>query len=121
MFCPSCGTEYRPGFDRCADCDVPLTEKAPPEPSHEGTDLVELTSTTDVGFLPLVKSVLDAAGIPYVVQGEEALGLLPVGAYSGREGPRPLRASILVPGDRLEEARSLLDSADDSPQTGEEA
>lgn len=24
MFCPNCRAEYRPGFVRCADCDVPL-------------------------------------------------------------------------------------------------
>lgn len=26
MFCPRCHSEYRPGFTRCADCDVELVE-----------------------------------------------------------------------------------------------
>lgn len=30
MFCPSCGAEYREGFDRCVDCDVALVATAPP-------------------------------------------------------------------------------------------
>jgi hypothetical protein len=28
-FCPSCGAEYRAGFDRCSDCDEPLAPFAP--------------------------------------------------------------------------------------------
>jgi hypothetical protein len=26
MICPSCGSEYREGFTRCAECDVDLVE-----------------------------------------------------------------------------------------------
>jgi hypothetical protein len=26
MYCPSCGSEYRPGYTECADCKVPLVE-----------------------------------------------------------------------------------------------
>ena len=29
MFCPACKVEYRSGFSRCADCDVPLVERLP--------------------------------------------------------------------------------------------
>ena len=29
MFCPECSTEYRPGFTRCADCDVDLVQELP--------------------------------------------------------------------------------------------
>jgi|HubBroStandDraft_6_1064221.scaffolds.fasta_scaffold345108_1 hypothetical protein len=31
MFCPQCKAEYRPGFTRCADCDVPLVDELPAE------------------------------------------------------------------------------------------
>lgn len=29
MFCPQCNAEYRPGFTRCADCDVDLVNEPP--------------------------------------------------------------------------------------------
>ena len=32
MFCPQCKAEYRPGFQRCADCDVELVEELPKHP-----------------------------------------------------------------------------------------
>src|SRR5258706_6152278 len=31
MFCPECRAEYRPGFGRCADCDVDLVQELPLE------------------------------------------------------------------------------------------
>jgi hypothetical protein len=31
MFCPECRAEYRPGFIRCADCDVDLAQELPVE------------------------------------------------------------------------------------------
>ena len=31
MFCPECRAEYRPGFTRCADCDVDLVQELPVE------------------------------------------------------------------------------------------
>jgi len=31
MFCPECHAEYRPGFYRCADCDMDLVDALPPE------------------------------------------------------------------------------------------
>ena len=29
MYCPSCESEYRPGYTECADCNVPLVEQLP--------------------------------------------------------------------------------------------
>jgi hypothetical protein len=34
MFCPECRAEYRPGFTRCADCDVDLVQELHAESSE---------------------------------------------------------------------------------------
>ena len=58
MFCPECSAEYREGFARCSDCDVPLVAALPPEEtdairgSEEATvfvtrDMVEAETVKD--------------------------------------------------------------------------
>jgi len=91
MHCPKCGAEYRPGFSRCADCDVDLVDEHVEEPSipDPHRELVPVFKTTDSILLPVVKSLLDSAGIEYVSQGEEALGILPL----GQAGSKVVRAS----------------------------
>jgi hypothetical protein len=36
MYCPQCKAEYRPGFTRCADCDVDLVYELPTSASGSG-------------------------------------------------------------------------------------
>lgn len=105
MICPTCGDEFRDGFDRCPDCDIDLVEPQPgarSEPDHP--ESAELLLTSDMGFLAVAKSVLADASIPYSVQGEESMVLY--GSPSGM----PTR--LFVPADRLGEASALLESAD---------
>ena len=111
MYCPDCRAEFRDEIAVCPDCEVSLVLELPPEPELDEEDLVSVLETADVSVLPVVKSVLRAAEIPFVVQGDEALGVLPVGRVglggisSGGHG---LSAGILVPRDREEEARAVL-------------
>ena len=51
----------------------------PPEPENLGTVL----EIADVNLLAVIKSILDGAEIPYLIQGEEALNLLPLGRLGG--------------------------------------
>jgi len=67
---------------------------------------------SDPAVLPVIKSILTGADIPYLVQGEEAMSLLPVGQLSAFN-KRGLAAAILVPPDYAEEARLLLSEAEE--------
>lgn len=65
MFCPNCGTEYRPGFKRCADCDVDLVDQLPErrDAEAEKTGPVVVFVTSSTWETDLVKSLLEASGI----------------------------------------------------------
>lgn len=129
MYCPECGAEFREEITNCVDCEVALVAERPPEREFREDDLVTVLETADVAVLPVVKSLLRAAEIPFLVQGDEAMGVLPVGKI-GLGGltakGHGLSAGILVPKDREEEARALLtelpdvdDQVSDSPTTPE--
>ncbi len=73
MFCPKCKAEYREGFTECADCQVPLVNELPsesPEPIPEFVDVEAVLSTKDPGEVALIKSLLEAEDIPFIVQGD---------------------------------------------------
>ncbi len=67
----------------------------------------ELLQVSDLGELELVKSLLDAAEIPFVVEGESSLRTLPVTAPGFFRG-RGLAAVIRVRQEDLERARLLV-------------
>ena len=73
-------------------------------------EYVAVWSTTDNFLLPMIRSVLTAAEIPHIVQGEEALGLFPMGGVGGSQSTfrKGLAATILVPRERHEEADRLI-------------
>lgn len=95
MFCPSCKSEYRPGFDKCADCGVSLVESLPNDSAPDRLELLAVLTAPDAYDLPGAIATLDAAGVPYVVQDKT-------------EGSGQVITELLVPLDHYEEALSLL-------------
>jgi hypothetical protein len=69
MFCPNCRYEYVHDKTTCPDCGVALVDELPPEPTDQPKDeesvvvYVSLTRSQSA----LVSSVLDGAGIEYVM------------------------------------------------------
>lgn len=96
MYCPTCRSQYRPGFTWCKDCDVSLVDEIPDEVKPEFINLVEALSIADAGQIPLIKSILEAEEIPYVAQGENF------------NLARNIPVRFLVPEDYLEQARAVL-------------
>ncbi len=74
----------------------------------DSEDLVRIFQTADSTLLPVIKSMLDGAGIPYIVQGDHALGMLPLGPFGTGVTRGLLGAIILVPRSRAPEAEELL-------------
>lgn len=107
MICPRCHTEYRKGFDRCADCDIPLVDELPPEPEPPPTTPAEpdgewvvianLTMQTDV---VLLKSMLDSEGIHFVVLGDSSVFIM--------DGPA-LAVRFMVPAIDVDRAREVVE------------
>jgi len=75
MFCPQCNVEYRPGFTRCADCDVELVNE-PPHYALAGQPLSNAGDPNEDPFCSFWKGedarvhaelceVLEEAGIPH--------------------------------------------------------
>ncbi len=112
MFCPRCMTEFQEGIRECPECKVPLVAVLPREEIGHEMDYVRVFETTDSSLLPVIESVLQGAGIRFVVQGEEALGVLPVGGFGSGARMHGLGASIHVPREQEAEVKQLLQELD---------
>ena len=86
---------------------------------EDDSELVPVFQTADAALLPLIKSVLQAAGIPYLVQGDQTMGIFPLGSFSVGVSKRTLGAIVRVPEDRADEARELLSTCAE-PEPGED-
>jgi hypothetical protein len=66
-WCPTCGAEYREGFDRCSECGVELVSTPPPgleQPAKPGPEWVEIASYTTGEEARLAQGLLQEWGIP---------------------------------------------------------
>jgi len=72
MFCPECRAEYRSGFTRCSDCDVPLVSTLPPEEVPRDIQEVAAFNTLDMVEAEAVKELLEASEIEVYVAGESS-------------------------------------------------
>jgi hypothetical protein len=105
--CRRCGTAVDED-GRCPECDDPRWSGS----EDDAQELVSVMRTADGNLLPVVKSVLEAAGIPFVVQGDASMGMIPLGPFGGGMFRDVLGASVLVPRGRAEEASELLRTFD---------
>jgi len=82
MFCPNCRTEYVAGILTCSDCGTALVQVLAPakeNPEEPQDKIVTVFQSRDQSLIPLIKSMLEEAGIEYTIQGELPLVHLAVG------------------------------------------
>ena len=86
MFCPQCRAEYREGFFRCSDCNIPLVDQLPadrpvadrqPGSETDHPELVVLRTFPTVIEADLAKSALDSVGIDSMVRSDNEGGQSP--------------------------------------------
>ncbi|TDI14093.1 MAG: hypothetical protein E2P04_01615 [Acidobacteria bacterium] len=82
-----------------------LIETLPPKDETSPEDLVPAFQSTDGLLVAATRSALESQGIPVVVQGEEAQGLLPVNAV------------VLVPRRRLRDAQDVIQLLEARPES----
>ena len=107
MICPECRAEYRDGFDRCDECEIPLVAPESLAPDEPPPNWVELLRSSDQSELTVLKGLLASAGIDHRVRGEEALHLYPV-TVPGFFRSRGLAAVVDVRAEELATAQELL-------------
>ena len=73
----------------------------------DDSQLVTAFRTTDLALLAVVRSLLDSTDLPYEVQGEAGLQMLPVPG-DGFVRPKSLGATIRVHPENVDEVRELL-------------
>ena len=113
MWCPTCRGEFVDEVTMCPDCGDSLVSVQPENVDVE-EPFVRVFRSADTSLLPVVKSVLTGAGIPHIVQGEEAQSLYPFGSVGGGSDDRLLGAVVLVPGSRREAAEAVLEELDET-------
>lgn len=102
MFCPNCRVEYRPGVERCAECDTRLVEKLPPEPP-EPFETVEVWAGSHKLLYDFLTNALRDAGIDVHPRGDQSTYL-----FGSPEGFGP-PYSLWVHRDQGEAAREIIE------------
>src|SRR5689334_16565117 len=70
-FCPRCRSEYRPGFSRCADCDVALVDALPaPPPEDPSEGWMEIYRGSELQS-NVVRAALEESDIPTLSPDEQ--------------------------------------------------
>jgi hypothetical protein len=112
VICPECGTEYRPGFDVCFDCGVPLIseveyqelaeERETELERYRNMDIVRVHSVQGQPEADLIKSLLESNGIESYTKGQAVQSVHPFTV----DGLGEIR--ILVREEDAERARQII-------------
>ncbi len=127
MFCinPECAdleatrtpSEFVDGITICPTCGANLVERLPeggiaPMITDHDIEVEEVFSTHDPTAIPIVTSILEAANIPFLLEGMEKFSPFRGADSALRFNPKAGTATFVVASNRAEEARILLTEND---------
>lgn len=128
MWCPNCGSEYRPGYTHCSDCGHGLVREPPevvepqeqPRPPFDpeaiGPELVEIGTCHGEFEGEMIRSLLRGSGIESMLTGD-GTGYGEV--YRMTVGPLSVVKVLVRPEDE-ERARELILAAETAEPKGGE-
>jgi len=110
LICPKCHTDYRDGVYLCANCHLTLVHREVPgnaprrtEPAPSPSEMVAIMETVDSYDFLTAADTLREAGVPFTGD-ERYTGEFLVGERS----QAPYVWALMVPVERVEEARGLI-------------
>lgn len=116
--------EYIDGVTVCPTCGEFLVDRLPNDAAsgdagtsttanHGDAELVVVHASSDPSEIPIVRSLLEAAGIPCLTRGEEGFDSFRGARSAFRYNPRAGEVVFLVPADLADDARALLRQDDE--------
>ena len=112
--------EYLPEVTHCPICGAALVTEMPEWVNRESATrdekLVPVLTVTNPALLPLAKSILDSAGIPFTVRNELVQGLIGLGQFGTGFNVLTGPPEILVEERKLDEVRTLLEQPGQSDE-----
>jgi len=124
-FCPSCRSEYRPGFTHCKDCDIALVAALPEteEGINTAIELVDVATFPDLPQAEMVRELLEENGIAATLLSDAGAGITTFGfpcTLQVSDGDAERARSLFKEYFAGDEAAEALEQEDDDPGMKEE-
>jgi hypothetical protein len=116
MRCAYCGTEVQPGAERCVQCEVRIVWHGDTAEFLVPDAHVPVFVATEPAKLPVIKSLLTANEIPFVVSDDISQDFLSWGRFIAGYNPVTGPPVVLVPGEYAQAARELIESEGHLPE-----
>ncbi|MFQ6615779.1 MAG: DUF2007 domain-containing protein [Fidelibacterota bacterium] len=111
MFCPECESEYKEGITVCPDCRTTLIPELPASETPKEIRWVPLKELSSQIEAEMVKESLDDEGIPSYLKADFLTTTYGIRGLSLAGS----RATLYVPEDRVEQARSIVEDITGKP------
>jgi hypothetical protein len=115
MHCPNCGTEVQPGATQCRQCEIPIAWDGDTATFQVPGEDVPVFVAKDPTMLPVIESLLEVNGIPFVVANGVTQDLIGWGQFNLGYNPITGPPIVKVHAQHAEAARELIASASTVP------